>query len=131
MHACFQTNIFDILEIFSKLHNFDIFPKRNDDKNLKKFCGVLLLKPGSTLGFMEHISFNLEAPNGSGYCDLEPHDDWVYVACIFPTPPISTFANVDPIVAFNDFATSCVTSQVYSNKISCKKNFFCNSPYNL
>lgn len=75
MHGCFQTNIFDTLEMLSKLHNFDIFCKCSDDKGLKKFCGVLLPKPGSTLGLIKCITFNLEAPNGGDYCDLELSDD--------------------------------------------------------
>jgi hypothetical protein len=75
MHACFQTNIFYILEMFSKLHNFDIFRKCNDDKDLKKLCGVFLPNLGSALGFIEHITFNLEAPNGGGCFDLELLDN--------------------------------------------------------
>jgi hypothetical protein len=67
MHACFETNIFDILEMFSKLHNFNIFLERNDhDENFKKNCDVLLPKHGSIFGFTKCIAFNLEAPNGSG-----------------------------------------------------------------
>jgi hypothetical protein len=62
---------------------------------------------------------------GGGCCDLELPDDWVCVACIFLTPPTSTFANLDTIVTFNDFATSCVTSQACSNKIVCKIYFSC------
>jgi hypothetical protein len=66
MHACFETNIFDTLDMLSKLHNFGIFPECNDDEDLKRLCDVLLPKLGSTFGFIEHILFNLEAPNGGG-----------------------------------------------------------------
>jgi hypothetical protein len=62
MHVCFETNIFDILEMLSKLHYFDIFPKHIDDKNLKRLCDVFLPEPSST----SHITFNLETPNGGG-----------------------------------------------------------------
>ncbi len=66
MHTCFETNISDTLDMLSKLHNINIFPKCNDDEDLKSFCDVLILEPGSTFGFIEYITFNLEAPNGGG-----------------------------------------------------------------
>lgn len=66
MHACFETNIFDTLDTFSKLRNFGIFLECNDDEDLKRLCDVLLPEPSSTFGFTEQIVLNLEAPNGGG-----------------------------------------------------------------
>lgn len=51
MHTYFETNIYDTLDMLSKLHNFSIFPKCNDDEDLKSLCDVLILEPGSTFGF--------------------------------------------------------------------------------
>ncbi len=85
--------------MFYKLHNLDIFSKRNDDEDLKRLCDVLLLKPRLTFGFTECIGFSPEAQNGGGLWDFEPLDDCV--ACSLSTSPLGKFAYLDPIKTFN------------------------------